>query len=62
MLARGRRAAQVRDEGLRVTGLTRFAVPMEVIDDPARLRETDVLIVATKAIGTAESLKPLAGA
>jgi 2-dehydropantoate 2-reductase len=62
MLARSRRAEQIRDEGLRVTGLARFAVPIHVIDDPARLRETHVLIVATKAIGTAESLKPLAGA
>ena len=62
MLARGRRAARVRDEGLRVAGLRRFAVPVQVIDDPALLRETQVLIVATKAIGTAEALKPLAGA
>jgi 2-dehydropantoate 2-reductase len=62
MLARGRRAQQVRDEGLQVTGLARFAVPIHVIDDAARLRETQVLIVATKAIGTAESLKPLSGA
>jgi 2-dehydropantoate 2-reductase len=62
MLARGRRAEQVRAEGLRLTGLAPFAVPIEVIDDPVRLRETHVLIVATKAIGTAESLKPLAGA
>jgi 2-dehydropantoate 2-reductase len=62
MLARGRRAQQVRDEGLQVTGLARFAVPIHVIDDAARLRETQVLIVATKAIGTADSLKPLADA
>jgi 2-dehydropantoate 2-reductase len=62
MLARGRRAAQVRDEGLRVTGLARFVAPVQVIDEPARLHETHVLIVATKAIGTAESLKALAGA
>jgi 2-dehydropantoate 2-reductase len=62
MLARGRRAEQVRDEGLRVTGLAQFAVPIHVIDDPVRLRDAHVLIVATKAIGTAESLKPLAGA
>ena len=62
MLARGRRAEQVRDEGLRVTGLARFVVPVHVIADPAGLQEAHVLIVATKAIGTAESLKPLAGA
>lgn len=62
MLARGRRAARVRDEGLRVTGLVQFAVPVHVVDDPAKLREAQVLIVATKAIGTAEALRPLAGA
>ena len=62
MLARGKRAQQIRTDGLRVSGLTRFSTPIEVIDDPARLREAQVLVVATKAIGTAESLRPLAGA
>ena len=62
LLARGRRAEQVRSEGLRVTGIATFSTPIQVIDDPARLREAQVLVVATKAIGTAESLKPLAGA
>ncbi|HET8697908.1 MAG TPA: 2-dehydropantoate 2-reductase [Gammaproteobacteria bacterium] len=62
LLARGRRAAQVRGGGLRITGLVSHTVPVPVIDDPAQLREADVLIVATKAIGTAESLRPLAGA
>ena len=62
LLARGRRAQQVRSEGLRISGLAQFSTPVHVIDDPGELRETQVLIVATKAIGTAESLKPLAGA
>jgi 2-dehydropantoate 2-reductase len=31
MLARGRRAARVRAEGLSITGLARFAVPVHVI-------------------------------
>jgi 2-dehydropantoate 2-reductase len=62
MLARGRRAEQIRAEGLRVSGLTRFAAAVEVIDDPALLGATQVLVVATKAIGTAEALKPLADA
>ena len=62
LLARGRRAEQVRSEGLRISGLTQFSTPVHVIDDPASLRETQVLVVATKAIGTAESLKPLARA
>jgi len=62
MLARGRRAEQVRREGLRLGGLARFSAPIHVIDEPARLREAQVLVVATKAIGTAESLRPLADA
>lgn len=62
MLARGRRAEQIRSEGLRISGLAQFSAPIHVIDDPARLREMDVLVVATKAIGTAEALKPLSGA
>ena len=62
LLARGRRAAQVRTEGLRIAGLTQLSTPVHVVDDPRQLREANVLIVATKAIGTAESLRPLAAA
>src|SRR5688572_1497268 len=62
LLTRGRRAEQVRSEGLRISGLARFSTPIHVIDEHAQLRATQVLIVATKAIGTAESLRPLAGA
>jgi 2-dehydropantoate 2-reductase len=62
MLARGRRAAQIRDDGLCISGLVQLSTPVQVIDDPALLREADALIVTTKAIGTAESLKPLSGA
>jgi len=62
LLTRGRRAEQVRREGLRIAGLAQFSTPIHVIDDPAQLREAHALVVATKAIGTAESLKPLTGA
>jgi 2-dehydropantoate 2-reductase len=62
MLARGRRAAHIRNEGLRISGLAQVAARVHVIDDPSRLHEARVLIVATKAIGTAASLKALAGA
>src|SRR5262245_60853410 len=62
LLARGRRAAQVRSEGLRIVGLTQLATPVHVVDDPAQLREASVLIGATTAIGTADSLRPLADA
>ncbi len=62
MLARGRRAEQIRSGGLRILGLAQFTAPVHVQDDPAQLRETQVLVVATKAIDTAESLARLAGA
>jgi 2-dehydropantoate 2-reductase len=61
MLARGARAAAIRADGLRISGLLKFTAPAEVIEDPTQLREARVLIVATKAIATADSLKPLAG-
>ncbi len=62
LLARGRRAAQIRAEGLRIGGLVQFSTPITVIDDPTQLREADTLIVATKAIDTAASLAPLSRA
>jgi len=62
ILARGRRAEQVRSEGLRISGLARFSAPVHVIDNPTALRDAQVFVVATKAIGTAAALKPLADA
>jgi 2-dehydropantoate 2-reductase len=59
MLARGRRAEYVQRHGLTITGLTDLAQDVPVLTDPARLRSTDVLIVATKTPGTAESLEKL---
>ena len=59
VLARGRRAEQIEREGLRIKGLVELATPVQVITDPTRLRSAEVLIVATKAIGTAASLEPL---
>jgi 2-dehydropantoate 2-reductase len=62
LLARGRRAAVLREEGLRISGLVQFTASVQVLEDHTQLQEAGVLIVATKAIGTAQSLKPLAGA
>ena len=59
MLARGHRALQIQAEGLRIKGLAEFVVPVRTVTDPAQLRSADVLIVATKAFGTAASLEPL---
>jgi 2-dehydropantoate 2-reductase len=58
MLARGRRADQVRKEGLRITGLTDFAIQVPVTG-AADLKSVDVLIVATKTPGTSAALASL---
>jgi 2-dehydropantoate 2-reductase len=59
MLARARRAEQVRAQGLRITGLAEFATPVETLTDPRQLRGARVLIVAMKTPGTAEALADL---
>jgi 2-dehydropantoate 2-reductase len=59
MLARGRRAEQVRAQGLKITGLTDFVVPVDTLTDYRALRAAEVLIVATKTPGTAETLASL---
>lgn len=56
MLARGRRAEQIRSEGLRVTGLRELTVPVETLTDPTQLRSARVFIVAMKTPGTAAAL------
>src|SRR6476619_3011135 len=59
MLARGRRAEQVRAQGLRITGLAEFVTPIVTLTDPTGLRGARVLIVATKTPGTADALAGL---
>jgi 2-dehydropantoate 2-reductase len=58
MLARGRRADQVRNEGLRITGLADFAIRVPIAS-VAELKSVGVLIVATKTPGTAAALGSL---
>lgn len=62
LLARGRRAAQIGADGLRIEGLVNLAVPVPVVTDPRLLKSADTLIVATKAIGTGQALERLRGA
>jgi 2-dehydropantoate 2-reductase len=62
MLARGRRAEQIGREGLRITGLENFAVPVPTITDPFQFKGADVFIVATKTAGTAQALDAIAHA
>ena len=59
MLARGRRADQVRTEGLRIKGLTDFSVEVPTLTNPAELKSIGLLIVATKTPGTAAALASL---
>jgi 2-dehydropantoate 2-reductase len=59
MLARGRRAEQVREQGLKITGLVEFATPVPTLSEPARLYSAGTLIVAMKTPGTAEALAAL---
>ena len=56
MLARGRRAEQIRAAGLSITGLTELTIPVDTLSDLTSLHSADVLVVATKTPGTAEAL------
>jgi 2-dehydropantoate 2-reductase len=58
MLVRERRAKQIAADGLRITGIADFSLPVAAITRPADLKSADVFIVTTKAIDTAESLAP----
>jgi 2-dehydropantoate 2-reductase len=62
MLARGSRAQQIRQHGLRITGLAEFSQPVTVVTEPANLRAAQVLILATKTRDSAAALAPLRGA
>lgn len=58
MVARGRRALQVKEQGLRIHGLSSFTEAVPVITDLSRCPDAEVLIVATKALDTAKTLEP----
>lgn len=59
VLARGRRAQQIQEHGLRITGLVEISARAQVITDPSELREAKVLIVATKTPGSEQALEQL---
>lgn len=59
LLARGQRAQQVREQGLRIKGVSEFSTPVEVLTDPVQLRETGTLIIATKTPGSEQTLASL---
>jgi 2-dehydropantoate 2-reductase len=59
VVARGHRAAYLRQQGITLTGVADFTVACPVITDPRALRETDVLIVAVKTYDMAAPLASL---
>lgn len=61
MLARGGRAQQIEQDGLRISGLAQFSQAVSVVTDPTTLRAADVLIMATKTQDSALALAPLRG-
>jgi 2-dehydropantoate 2-reductase len=56
MFARGERARVLQRQGLVLNGLSDIKARCAVIEDPQKLRETETLIIATKAIDTAQSI------
>lgn len=56
-IARGERAAALKMNGVRVTGLADFTVPVTVTTDPRNIKEADVLLVAVKTYDTESALK-----
>lgn len=59
LLARGARAKHVQEQGLRIKGLSEFSTPVEVLTDPARLREAGTLVIATKTPGSEQTMDSL---
>ena len=56
----GRRGAHIlaiREQGLRITGLQDFTVPLDTVDDPAKVSECDILLYTMKAQDMDEALK-----
>jgi 2-dehydropantoate 2-reductase len=57
-VARGRRASQLREQGLRLRGVERIDVPVRVVE-AAALREAGFLIFATKSYDMEQALRDL---
>lgn len=61
VLARGARAADVAERGLRVSGLVELATPCRVLTEPGAVGDTDVLIYAVKTYHMHDAVASLAG-
>jgi 2-dehydropantoate 2-reductase len=62
MLARGARATELEQHGVRIRGLAEFTAAVHTVRDPHTLRSAGALIVATKTPGTAAALATLEAA
>jgi 2-dehydropantoate 2-reductase len=58
-IARGERAAFLRKNGIHVTGLADFTVPVTVTADPQGVKEVDILLVAVKTYDTESALQSI---
>ncbi|MBT6428980.1 MAG: 2-dehydropantoate 2-reductase, partial [Rhodospirillaceae bacterium] len=56
LIARGERAKHLAANGVTITGLEDFTVPVEIITDPASLNSADVLILAVKTYDSADAI------
>lgn len=57
IVARGQRAAYLRQHGITLTGLADFTVPVPVTTEPQTVRQADVLVVAVKTYDTEPALE-----
>ena len=59
LIARGRRAAQVSEHGLRISGLADIDVTCPVITDPSAVSNAELLIVTVKTYDTQSAVEAL---
>lgn len=61
LIARGRRASQLHDDGLAVQGLREIRTRCEVVSDPAKAPPADLLILTAKTYDNKAAVASLAG-
>lgn len=59
LLARGARAKLLRETGVRLSGLVDLTAQVPIIEDPAALKDADVLVLTVKTYDTETALAPL---
>jgi 2-dehydropantoate 2-reductase len=59
LVARGARAAYLKNNGVTISGLVDFTAPCHIVTEPGELVETDVLILAVKTYDTTSALNGL---